>query len=118
MAEISVPAWPMPIQKTKLVMSKAQNTGTVVAPHADAGADQVGDQQGEDDRHRRRDGERDVPVRGGCGRSTTRQTVSVTEAKSWSPGHQRRPVQRIVGRVVEFGGDAHRLSSSAVHSAG
>ena len=26
MAEISVPAWPMPIQKTKLVMSKAQPT--------------------------------------------------------------------------------------------
>ena len=27
MAEISVPAWPMPTQKTKLVMSKAQHTG-------------------------------------------------------------------------------------------
>src|SRR4051795_11194215 len=26
MAEIRVPAWPMPIQKTKLVMSKAQPT--------------------------------------------------------------------------------------------
>ena len=29
MAEISVPAWPMPIQKTKLVMSNAQPTGTL-----------------------------------------------------------------------------------------
>ena len=27
-AEINVPAWPMPIQKTKLVMSKAHPTGT------------------------------------------------------------------------------------------
>src|SRR5437868_3902140 len=27
-AEISVPAWPMPIQKTKFVMSNAQPTGT------------------------------------------------------------------------------------------
>jgi hypothetical protein len=27
MAEISVPAWPMPIQKTKLTMSQAQLTG-------------------------------------------------------------------------------------------
>ena len=27
MAEISVPAWPIPIQKTKLVMSHAQPTG-------------------------------------------------------------------------------------------
>ncbi len=26
MAEISVPAWPIPIQKTKLVMSNAQPT--------------------------------------------------------------------------------------------
>ena len=32
MAEMSVPAWPMPIQKTKLVMSKAQNTGLLL-PH-------------------------------------------------------------------------------------
>jgi len=27
MAEINVPAWPIPIQKTKLMMSKAQATG-------------------------------------------------------------------------------------------
>ena len=32
MAEISVPAWPMPIQNTKLVMSHAQATG-VFSPH-------------------------------------------------------------------------------------
>ena len=31
-AEISVPAWLMPIQKTKLVISKAQNTGELI-PH-------------------------------------------------------------------------------------
>ena len=30
MAEMSVPAWPMPIQKTKLVMSKAQATGMLL----------------------------------------------------------------------------------------
>src|SRR5215210_2011716 len=29
MAEISVPAWPMPTQNTKLVMSQAQPTGTL-----------------------------------------------------------------------------------------
>ena len=28
MAEISVPAWPMPIHQTKLMMSKPQPTGT------------------------------------------------------------------------------------------
>src|SRR5438105_15687291 len=32
MAEISVPAWPMPIQNTKLVMSNAQFTG-LFDPH-------------------------------------------------------------------------------------
>src|SRR5919198_921614 len=31
-AEMSVPAWPMPIQKTKLVMSNAQPTG-MFEPH-------------------------------------------------------------------------------------
>ena len=29
-AEISVPAWPMPIHQTKLMMSKAQPTGTLL----------------------------------------------------------------------------------------
>ena len=32
MAEMSVPAWPMPIHQTKLVMSKAQPTG-MFNPH-------------------------------------------------------------------------------------
>ncbi len=32
MAEMSVPAWPMPIQKTKLVMSNAQPT-LLLRPH-------------------------------------------------------------------------------------
>ena len=31
-AEISVPAWPIPTQKTKLMMSKAQATG-MLFPH-------------------------------------------------------------------------------------
>ena len=30
MAEMSVPAWPMPIHQTKLMMSKAQPTGTLL----------------------------------------------------------------------------------------
>ena len=30
MAEISVPAWPMPIHQTKLMMSNAQPTGTLL----------------------------------------------------------------------------------------
>ena len=41
-AEISVPAWPIPIQNTKFVMSHAQPTGLLLSPHADAGGDQVG----------------------------------------------------------------------------
>ena len=31
MAEISVPAWPMPIHQTKLMMAKPQATGCVMA---------------------------------------------------------------------------------------
>ena len=54
-AEISVPAWPMPIQKTKLMMSKAQATGPVVAPDADAGDEQA-DRSGEE--HARQAGAR------------------------------------------------------------
>jgi len=30
MAEISVPAWPMPIHQTKLMMSKPQPTGALL----------------------------------------------------------------------------------------
>ena len=41
MAEISVPAWPMPIQKTKLVMSNAHPTVLVQAPGADAGVNSL-----------------------------------------------------------------------------
>ena len=45
MAEISVPAWPIPTQKTKLTMPKPQPTGIIVAPHTDAGQNQVVDAQ-------------------------------------------------------------------------
>ena len=48
-------------------------------------------------------------VGGAVGRSTTRQTVSVIGGEILLAGHQRRPVQRIVGRVVKLGGDAHRF---------
>jgi hypothetical protein len=36
MAEISVPAWPIPIHQTKLTMAKPQPMGMVDAPNADA----------------------------------------------------------------------------------
>ena len=36
MAEISVPAWPIPIHQTKLVMAKPHSDGNVDAPDADA----------------------------------------------------------------------------------
>ncbi len=50
MAEISVPAWLMPIQKTKLVMSKAQKHGRVQSPDADAVIDLIteGEDAGQD----------------------------------------------------------------------
>ena len=42
-AEISVPAWPMPIHHTKLTMAKPQPMGIVDAPDADALQEQVAD---------------------------------------------------------------------------
>ena len=41
-AEISVPAWPMPIHQTKLMMSNAPADRDVDAPDADALDEQVG----------------------------------------------------------------------------
>ena len=49
-AEISVPAWPMPIQNTKFVMSQRPADRAVVAPHADAGADQVAEHRAQHQR--------------------------------------------------------------------
>ena len=61
MAEISVPAWPMPTQKTKLTMSQAQADRVVVAPDAGAFPDQVADVAAEhgEDRAGQRDAERE-----------------------------------------------------------
>ncbi len=44
---MSVPAWPMPTQNTKLTMGKPQPTGDVVAPHAHARGHQQADQRPE-----------------------------------------------------------------------
>ena len=57
-AEISVPAWPMPIQNTKLVMSNAQPTRVVEAPDADALREQVGHHP--EQVQQRRDGDREA----------------------------------------------------------
>ena len=49
MAEISVPAWPIPIHQTKLMMPKAQPTGMLLPHSADAlgeGVDHADAQQG------------------------------------------------------------------------
>ena len=43
MAEISVPAWPIPIHHTKLTMANPQPTGNVHAPDTDAPDEQVAD---------------------------------------------------------------------------
>ena len=42
-AEISVPAWPMPIHQTKLTMAKRPADRDVDAPDADALDEQVGE---------------------------------------------------------------------------
>ena len=45
MAEMSVPAWPMPIHQTKFTMSQAHITGSHIAPNADAGGNLVSEHE-------------------------------------------------------------------------
>ena len=60
-AEISVPACPIPIQKTKLVMSQAQPTGTDSSPGADAGGNLIADAEKAKRRNARSDRESHPP---------------------------------------------------------
>jgi hypothetical protein len=65
-ALISVPAWPMPIHQTKLVMSKAQPTGMLFqAPILHQGD---GDRQGQRAAPGHGDGEREQPALSGAPR--------------------------------------------------
>ena len=68
MAEISVPAWPIPIHQTKLTMAKPHAHGNVDAPDADALEEQIPD--GEKQHHHQREGDaktEEPPIRSGTG---------------------------------------------------
>ena len=56
-AEISVPAWPMPIHQTKLMMSKAQPTGMLLPQMPMPFDDQVGQRDEQQQRQQERDAE-------------------------------------------------------------
>ncbi len=56
-----VPAWPIPIQKTKLVMSQAQPDRMIQAPRPDAGRNLVTEAEKTEHRHHRGDRECDPP---------------------------------------------------------
>ena len=60
-AEMSVPAWPMPIQKTKLMMNEPQPTGWFTPSDAHAGVEERDQREDEDAEERERDAERDPP---------------------------------------------------------
>ena len=63
MAEISVPAWPIPIHQTKLMIAKPHATGIVDAPDADALEEQPGDRdQQHVQQHERDHAEADEPA--------------------------------------------------------
>ncbi len=79
MAEISVPACPMPIQNTKVRDIEGPEHGAVVSPHANARADQVADEDEEIHRQGRRYGKATNHALGVFA-SGMRQTMSVTEA--------------------------------------
>ena len=82
MAEISVPAWPMPIHQTKLMMAKPQATGLRDGPDADALEEQPGDAPPAAWWRRRRPRvNRANQPSGVCGVSTMRAIFSVTDRK-------------------------------------
>ncbi len=64
-AEISVPAWPMPIHQTKLMMSKPQPDREVDAPDADAVEEQLADGSSRTISSENADAERREPPRRG-----------------------------------------------------
>ena len=61
MAEIRVPACPIPIQNTKLVMSQAQPTGMVQSPGADPGGNLIAEAEKTETGNSRGDGEGNPP---------------------------------------------------------
>ena len=68
MAEISVPAWPMPIHHTKLVIAKPQATGNRHAPDADADREQLRRSATNSTMTQHQaDGEADAPADSACG---------------------------------------------------
>ena len=92
MAEISVPAWPMPIHQTKLMMAKRPADRDVVAPDADALEQQVAErEQQAATAGRGRSGSR-RPSRTACASTAeSARPLSVTVSKSCA-----RPDHRVV----------------------
>ncbi len=82
---MSVPAWPIPIQNTKLTIANPQLTGLFTPqtptpvinryPTIAISTAVIAHEMPKATYH----------ARGGLGRSTTRHTISVTDVKSWSP---------------------------------
>ena len=65
MAEISVPAWPMPIHQTKLTIANPQPIGIVDAPDAGAFDEQIADREQHHHREQEGDAKADEPAVGG-----------------------------------------------------
>ena len=81
-AEISVPAWPMPIHQTKLVMSNAQPTGTLLPQMPMPFDHQVGERHQQQPGEHERDAEAERTSRAAsCRVRTIELILSVTEPK-------------------------------------
>ena len=88
MAEISVPAWPMPIHQTKLVMAKPQADRDVDAPDADARR-RAGKSTATEKTQQQHDADAEAqpasPARSAAS-STMALILSVIERKLWPAG--------------------------------
>ena len=103
-AEISVPAWPMPIHQTKLTIAKPHVDRDVDAPDADARDEQVGDRDEQEHRPARTPTPKPSHQRQSYGRVRTMRADLVGDrAEACAPARctgrrrRRRPVARIVG---------------------
>ena len=84
-AEINVPAWPMPTQNTKFVMSKRPADRLVQPPRADAGRDLVPDRHDADEQRGERHAERRSTTSRSVCRSIGAQMSRVTSPSVLSP---------------------------------
>jgi hypothetical protein len=90
-AEISVPAWPMPIHQTKLVMSNAQPTGMLLPQMPMPLGHQIGERDEQQTGEQQRSAEAGVPAKRCPARQDDRADLVGDRAERMPGRDHRRP---------------------------